>query len=242
LPPIRSRSNSAGPSQTGLAPCSDSTPDERTHPCLSVQIKQESRPPTRATPVCDRCGTNDRAPGSKLCPSCENENKNETETKVICSKCGGEDFREFGSTNYSQALTLKRDGEKIVLDDDDECGGYGDRIDYPDGDEAEGVECVSCQQTIEVEGVSPVPITASRYLVVGLYDDNQQRYTVELDAKDADQAERMAQGCAYLDNNPPDSDENNSPLSVAVDDYMLTIAGVIEIGAEGQPGSIRVAA
>lgn len=76
--------------------------------------------------------------------------------QVTCPKCGGEDFREFGSTNYSQNLTLKRDGEKIIVDSDDECGGYGERIDYPDGDEVEGVECVACQQEIEVEGVSPI--------------------------------------------------------------------------------------
>jgi hypothetical protein len=59
-----------------------------------------------------------------------------------------------------------------------------------------------------------------RYLVVALYEDNDQRYATEVDAFDVERAEELAQVQANLDNG---------------DEMELKIAGVVQIdlGAEG---------
>lgn len=62
------------------------------------------------------------------------------------------------------------------------------------------------------------------YLVIALYDDNEQRYAMEVEAKSFKEAERLAQETAYIDNHEPEE-----PLIIDPDDYELVIAGVVAV-------------
>jgi hypothetical protein len=74
------------------------------------------------------------------------------------------------------------------------------------------------------------------YLVVALFDDNEQRTAIEVEATSPTKAEEYAQGQAVLANN--DELGGKEPEDVPRAQYVLKIAGVIRL----KPASMVVVA